>query len=112
MQIKGIVNHCGALAVRSVVAGALLFGSGAAGAASTDLQFSAGASQTYIVLYKTNAGSGDAAAVITQAGGTLVKAYDEIGVVIARSSNDYFAKNMLLDSRVEGAAATGQLALV
>ena len=108
MQIKGIVNHCGALAVRSVMAGVLLFGCGAAGAASTDLQFSAGASQTYIVLYKTNAGSGDAAAVITQAGGTLVKAYDEIGVVIARSSNDYFAKNMLLDSRVEGAAATGQ----
>jgi subtilisin family serine protease len=46
--------------------------------------------------------------VVARAGGTLVKAYDEIGVVIARSGNAYFASNMALDARVEGTAATGQ----
>jgi subtilisin family serine protease len=108
LQIKGIISRCGVLAVRGVMAGAAVFGCVAAGAASTDLQFSAGVTQTYIVLYKTNAKSDDAAAVVARAGGTLVKAYDEIGVVIVRSSNHYFASNMALDARVEGTAATGQ----
>jgi lantibiotic leader peptide-processing serine protease len=94
-------------ATASAVAGVFLLGAGPVTAATSAVQFSAGATQTYIVLYKTNANSGDAAAAIATAGGTLVKAYDEIGVVIARSNNDYFSSNMLLDARVEGAAATG-----
>jgi subtilisin family serine protease len=66
----------------------------------------AGAMQTYVVLYKDHGGSADAASTIANAGGTLVYAYDVIGVVIARSENAAFRSNLLKDSRVENAAAT------
>jgi len=69
-------------------------------------QFSAGATQTYIVLYKLQSVSSDAAKVITNAGGTLVYSYNQIGVVIARSNNTYFRSNLLRDKRVDGASAT------
>src|SRR5260221_4840531 len=69
-------------------------------------RFSAGATQTYIVLYKLQSVSSDAAKVITNAGGTLVYSYNQIGVVIARSNNTYFRSNLLLDKRVDGASAT------
>jgi len=80
------------------------------GAASPQQPFSAGAAQTYIVLYKTQSVSSDAAAVIAKAGGTLVYNYKAIGVVIASSSNDLFRSNLMRDKRVEGAAATTNFA--
>jgi lantibiotic leader peptide-processing serine protease len=110
MEIKKTVARCGSRGVIGIAASAMLLSGVAAVAASSQQQFSAGATQTYIVLYKTTGSSGDASTVIAQAGGTLVKAYDQIGVVIARSSNDYFRSNMMLDARVEGAAATGKFA--
>ncbi len=68
----------------------------------------ASTAETYIVLYKTNAVSKDAASVITKAGGQLVYSYGEIGVVIASSDNPDFAANLGKDSRIEGAAATAR----
>jgi len=66
--------------------------------------------QTYIVLYKSQSVSSDAASVIAAAGGTLVYNYSQIGVVIARSSNASFRSNLLRDNRIEGAAATTNFA--
>jgi subtilisin family serine protease len=74
--------------------------------ASPQPPYRAGTTQTYLVLYNLQASSGDAAGTIADAGGTLVYAYDEIGVAIARSDNDYFRDDMLLDKRVEDVAAT------
>jgi lantibiotic leader peptide-processing serine protease len=81
-----------------------------AGAAPLQQPYSAGVAQTYIVLYKSQAASSDAAKAIANAGGTLVYNYAEIGVVIARSDNTFFRVNLLNDSRVEGAAATTNFA--
>ena len=81
-----------------------------ASAASLQQPFSAGATQTYVILYKTQSVSSDAAAVITRAGGTLVYSYKAIGVVIASSSNDLFRSNLMRDKRVEGASATTNFA--
>ncbi|MBK9715690.1 MAG: S8 family serine peptidase [Kouleothrix sp.] len=67
----------------------------------------AGSSQTYIVLYKSNAVAADA---IKSAGGTLVYAYGQIGVAIARSDSATFAADVARDSRVEGASATARFA--
>jgi subtilisin family serine protease len=94
------------LAVMTVLAIGLSPGASVADSSSSELQFSAGAAQTYVVLYRQSGVSRDAGAVIAQAGGTLVQSYDAIGVAIARSSNVHFGSNMMLDSRVEGAAAT------
>jgi len=68
--------------------------------------YKAGTMQTYVVLYKSNAVGSDAGTVIANAGGSLVYSYDEIGVVIASSDNELFRGNLMLDKRVEGAAAT------
>jgi len=54
----------------------------------------AGTTRTYIVLYKQHAVANDAAARIQSAGGTLVASYSQIGVAIARSSNNAFAATM------------------
>jgi subtilisin family serine protease len=78
----------------------------AAGAASPQRPYRAGAAQTYIVLYKAQSVSSDAAAVIAAAGGTVVYSYNKIGVVIANSDNTAFKTNLLADRRVEGVSAT------
>src|SRR4051794_4211718 len=61
---------------------------------------------TYVVLYKQQAVGSDASASIQKAGGTLVYAYPQIGVVIARSDSASFRDNLLKDSKVENASAT------
>ena len=66
----------------------------------------ADATQTYIVLYKQQAVSANAALAIAKAGGTLVYSYDQIGVVIARSANPSFSANLKKDFRIEGVAST------
>ena len=65
--------------------------------------------QNYIVLYKNNAVGSDSASVVAKAGGTQVYNYDEIGVVIASSSDANFASKLAKDKRVEGVAATAGL---
>jgi subtilisin family serine protease len=61
---------------------------------------------TYIVLYKQAALPAGATATIENAGGTLVFAYPQIGVLVARSSNPAFRDVLLRDSRIENASAT------
>lgn len=75
-------------------------------AAASPQYFSDGTNQTYIVLYKNNAVSNDAATLIAEAGGELVYSYNEIGVVIASSNNVSFCANLLKDKRIEGVSAT------
>jgi len=70
----------------------------------------AGTAQNYIVLYKTQSVSMDAANVIAKAGGTLVANYNAIGVVIARSDNDAFRSNLMTNSAIQGVAATEKFA--
>lgn len=53
----------------------------------------------------------DAAGVISNAGGTLVKSHDPIGVVIATSASPSFRDSLLQDSRLEGAASTARFAV-
>jgi len=76
------------------------------GATSAQQPYNEGAAQTYVVLYKTQSISSDAAAVIAKAGGTLVYSYNKIGVVIARSENTAFKTNLLADKRIEGVTAS------
>ena len=67
--------------------------------------------QTYIVLYKQQALPATVRTTIQRAGGTLVASYRQIGVVIARSSNTAFRRNLLKDTRIETAAATTRFAI-
>ena len=61
----------------------------------------------YIVLYKGDSTSPKAAKTIAQAGGTLVHAYDAIGVAIVSSSNTSFASDLAAsDAAVENVHAT------
>ena len=80
----------------------------AAGTGSTPVAASAG--QTYIVLYKAQSVASDAAAAMSKAGGNMVAAYPQIGVVVATSGNVAFRTNVLRDSRIGGAAATNRFA--
>ncbi len=70
----------------------------------------AGTGSTYLVLYKQQGVPTDASASIAQAGGSLVQAYDQIGVAIASSDSDAFASTVARDNRVEGVSATGRFA--
>ena len=69
-----------------------------------------GATETYIVLYKTGASSKNAGSLIQGAGGELVYNYSQIGVVIARSNRSDFAANVSSAAGVEGASATTRFA--
>ena len=71
---------------------------------------SAGGTANYIVLYKGSAVPKDAATTISNAGGSLVYAYGQIGVVVARSDSASFRANLLKDSRIENASATASFA--
>ena len=66
----------------------------------------AGTTQTYVVLYKGSSVSSDAANVIGGAGGTMLIAYNQIGVAIATSDSSTFRANLLRDNRIQGAQST------
>jgi lantibiotic leader peptide-processing serine protease len=78
--------------------------------ASAATSGSAGAAVNYVVLYKSQAVPKDVASTISAAGGSLVYSYGQIGVVIARSSNDAFRANLLKDTRIENASSTAGFA--
>ncbi|MFL6130406.1 MAG: S8 family peptidase [Mycobacteriales bacterium] len=78
--------------------------------AGADSGTATGAEETYLVLYKLEAVPADAAGAVSAAGGTLVAAYAQIGVLVARSANPSFRAELMRDTRVEGAAATTNLA--
>lgn len=67
----------------------------------------AGTQQTYIVLYKQPSVAADA---ITQAGGTLIYSYSQIGVAIARSDNPTFAAAISANGLIDSASATSAFA--
>src|SRR6266404_8765161 len=97
--------------VRIASAGTLIIAAAIAFLAATNTAtLRAGSAQTYIVLYKTQSVSTDAANVIAKAGGTLVANYNAIGVVIARSDNDAFRNNLMKNSAIQGVAATERFA--
>jgi subtilisin family serine protease len=68
-----------------------------AGAASAD---------RYVVLYKQHAVPADATRTIEQAGGSVIAAYNDIGVVIAWSTSPSFRTSLMRDARIDGASAT------
>lgn len=63
----------------------------------------------FIVLYGTNAIPTNASAAIASSGGTVVAAYDAIGVVVARSASATFRTQMLTQTGVVGVSATAGL---
>jgi subtilisin family serine protease len=89
----------------ALIAAAVLVTGGTAATSS-----SAGAAANYIVLYKGQAVPKDAASGIAAAGGSLIYAYDQIGVAIARSDNSSFRDNLLKDNRIENASSTAGFA--
>src|SRR5215831_1239407 len=98
-RVKAVLVSIGLLVATASVA--------AAGQASAAVQ---GGNSTYIVLYRGGASSADAAATVSNAGGTLVANYSQIGVVIARSSDPNFAAAVQQNNKVEGAASTAGFA--
>lgn len=106
MKVKKILTLVSVLVVLISMTGILSVGASPSDV-SAQQPYKAGTMQTYVVLYKTNSVSSNAATVIANAGGSLVYSYDKIGVVIARSDNELFRSNLMLDKRVEGASATG-----
>ena len=58
------------------------------------------------MLYKQQSINSNASSAIEKAGGALVYAYPQIGVVIATSDSSDFRSNLLKDSAIENAAAT------
>jgi hypothetical protein len=71
----------------------------------------AGSSDAYLVLYKQEAIGPGAAALIRQAGGSIVAAYGKIGVAVVTSANPSFAADIdSADNSVQGAAATAAFA--
>ena len=97
--------------LRIATAGTLIMAAAIAFLATTNTALvGAGSAKTYIVLYKTQSVSADAANAIAGAGGTMVATYNAIGVVIARSDNDAFRSNLMKNSAVQGVAATEKFA--
>jgi lantibiotic leader peptide-processing serine protease len=91
----------GVLVALTALVASLAVASGASGAET---------GSTYLVLYKQQSVPADAAASIAQAGGSLVYAYDQIGVAIASSDSDAFSATLAQDNRVEGVSATAPFA--
>jgi lantibiotic leader peptide-processing serine protease len=67
---------------------------------------STGATQTYVVLYRSGASTSGAEQAVSSSGGTVVANYSQIGVVIARSDQTSFASTIRGQSKVEGVSAT------
>jgi subtilisin family serine protease len=62
--------------------------------------------ERFVVLYKMQAVPADSARTIEKAGGSVVATYDEIGVVVAWSTNPSFRTNLMRDARIDGASST------
>jgi subtilisin family serine protease len=72
---------------------------------------SAGSSQSYLVLYGSNAISSSSLKAIQAAGGTVVASYSQIGVAFARSASGTFGADLSRrDSHVSGVSATAGFA--
>jgi len=105
MKIKRLLTLVSVLVILIGMTGILSVGASPADA-NAQQPYLAGTTQSYVVLYKSNAVSSDAATVIANAGGSLVYSYDKIGVVIASSDNELFRDNLLSNSRIQGVSST------
>jgi subtilisin family serine protease len=90
---------------------AMVLAVSAVASATSAAAASSGKESTYVVLYQAGASSRNAAADVRAAGGTLVANYQQIGVVIARSSSAGFAGAIKGAAGVAGAAATAGFAV-
>src|SRR5215467_669089 len=102
-RVKAVLGSAGLLMAAASAATAA--SPSAATAASASAATNSGDS-AYIVLYRGGASSADAAATVSNAGGTLVANYSQIGVVIARSSDPNFAAAVQQNNESAGAAST------
>jgi lantibiotic leader peptide-processing serine protease len=71
---------------------------------------SAGQTGTFLVVYKGSTLPSNASSSITNAGGTVVASYPQIGVLVAHTDSTAFRSNVMKDSRVQGASATASFA--
>jgi subtilisin family serine protease len=62
--------------------------------------------ERYVVLYKSHAVPADATRTVEQAGGTMIAAYGEIGVVVAQSQSPSFRDALMRDKRIDGVSGT------
>jgi subtilisin family serine protease len=95
--VKSLTQVLAAATVLAVVASVVLASGNAAPSA-----------RKYIVMYKASSVPAGAAKDIASAGGTLVAAYDAIGVAVAESASPAFASSLARDARVEGVAVDTQ----
>ena len=91
------------LSVTALVAATLAVTSvpGGAGASTTT-----STSETFLVVFHGSSVPADVSRIVSNADGTVVAAYDKIGVVVARSASTTFAASVGKDARIEGVAAT------
>ena len=94
-----------ALSTAVSMAATVSFGGGTAGGAPAAAN---GPTQTYVVLAPQGQSAAKAVKRVTAAGGTVVAAYDEIGVVIASAARTDFA-TAVRGAGVDSAAATSGL---
>jgi subtilisin family serine protease len=71
---------------------------------------SAGETGTFLVVYKGTSVPSNAATLISNAGGTVVASYPQIGVLVARPTDTSFRSNVMKDTRVQGASVTAPFA--
>jgi subtilisin family serine protease len=86
-----------------------LAGCGAESGDNKEARAEALSGDSYIVLYKAQAVPASAYAEIERAGGTLVAAYADIGVAIARSDSKTFAAELGKNAAVEGVSSTARM---
>ncbi len=67
----------------------------------------AGASSTYLVVTSSGASTAKAVSAVTDAGGTVVANYSQIGVVVARSSSASFASTVESKSGADAVSTAG-----
>jgi subtilisin family serine protease len=90
-----MTRFAGVLVLAAAVVVALAF----AGVASAE---------RYVVLYKQEATPADATRTIEGAGGIVIAAYSEIGVVIAQSTSPSFRDKLMTDKRIDGVSGTSR----
>jgi lantibiotic leader peptide-processing serine protease len=105
------IRRLGTRAAVIATAIAMVLAVSAVASATSAAAVSSGKESTYVVLYQAGASSRNAAADVRAAGGTLVANYQQIGVVIARSSSAGFAGAIKGAAGVAGAAATAGFAV-
>ena len=105
-RVATAVAAAGALAIAGIASAS------PPSSASSSASSTTAATSTYVLLYNQKSVPSGLAAQLDRAGGSLVAAYDAIGVAIARSDSTSFAATMRSDSRVQGVALSRPIATV